>query len=196
MSHGRVHLTVASLSLFQGGRLERIFKSRFQEEKNMRTKYTGLIVIALTLGSPIAAAVWAADTHTKAADHLMVEANDLKWADVPTLPPGAKVAIIEGPPNEAVPFMMRLRFPANYKVPAHWHPAIEHLTVLSGTFNMGIGDKLDMTKTKALSPGGVMIIQPKIPHFAWTKEEVMVQVHGVGPWGVTYVDPADDPRKK
>jgi hypothetical protein len=196
MSHGRGHLTAASLSLFQGGNLERIFKSRFPEEKNMRTIYTRLIVIALTFGSPIPPAVWAADTHTKAADHLMVETNDLKWADVPTLPPGAKVAVIEGPPNEAVPFMMRLRFPANYKIPAHWHPAIEHLTVLSGSFNMGIGDKLDVTKTKALSVGGVMIIQPKIPHFAWTKEEVMVQVHGVGPWGITYVDPADDPKKK
>lgn len=162
----------------------------------MRTIYTGLIIITFTLGSPVVPAVWAADSHSMSRDHLMVEPNDLKWADVPTLPPGAKVAVIEGPMNEAVPFMMRLRFPANYKIPAHWHPAIEHLTVLSGTLNMGIGDKLDMTKTKALSPGGVMIIQPKIPHFAWTKEEVMVQVHGVGPWGVTYVEPADDPRNK
>ncbi len=162
----------------------------------MRTIQIGLIAMALTFSLHVVPASRAADSHTTSRDHVMVEPNDLKWDDVPTLPPGAKVAIIEGPPNEAVPFMMRLKFPANYKVPAHWHPAIEHLTVLSGTFNMGIGDKLDMTKTKALSPGGVMIIQPKIPHFAWTKEEVMVQVHGVGPWGVTYVDPTDDPRKK
>jgi len=168
----------------------------FREEKDMRTIQTGLIAIAFTFSLHIVPATWAADTHDKAGDHFMVEPNDLKWADVPTLPPGAKVAVIEGPLNEAVPFMMRLKFPANYKIPAHWHPAIEHLTVLSGTFNMGIGDKLDVTKTKTLSVGGIMIIQPKIPHFAWTKEEVMVQVHGVGPWGVAYVDPADDPRKK
>ncbi|HEY2989269.1 MAG TPA: cupin domain-containing protein [Candidatus Binatia bacterium] len=115
---------------------------------------------------------------------------------MPTLPPGAKVAVIEGPPNEAVPFIMRLKFPADYKIPAHWHPAIEHLTVLSGTFNMGIGDRLDPAKTKPLPVGGVMIIQPKIPHFGWTKEEVTVQVHGVGPWGVTYVESSEDPRKK
>jgi hypothetical protein len=166
------------------------------EEKNMRTIRAGLLAIAFILGPHIGPATWGADTHTKAPDHLMVQANDLIWADVPTLPPGAKVAVIEGPTNEAIPFMMRLKFPANYKIPAHWHPAIEHLTVVSGTFNMGIGDKLDPAKTKALSVGGVMIIQPKIPHFAWTKEEVIVQVHGVGPWGVTYVDPADDPRKK
>ena len=168
----------------------------FREEKDMRTIQIGLIAIAFAFSSHIVPATWAADTHDKAGDHFMVEPNDLKWADVPTLPPGAKVAVIEGPLNEAVPFMMRLKFPANYKIPAHWHPAIEHLTVLLGTFNMGIGDKLDVTKTKTLSVGGIMIIQPKIPHFAWTKEEVMVQVHGVGPWGVTYVDPADDPRKK
>jgi hypothetical protein len=167
-----------------------------REEKDMRIIQNGMIAIALTFSLDNIPATWAADTHNKASNHVMVEPNELKWADVPTLPPGAKVAVIEGPSNEAVPFMMRLKFPANYKVPAHWHPAIEHLTVLSGTFNMGIGDKLDMTKTKALPPGGVMIIQPKIPHFAWTKEEVMVQVHGVGPWGVIYVDPADDPRNK
>jgi quercetin dioxygenase-like cupin family protein len=162
----------------------------------MRIIQSGMIAIALTFSLDNVTTTWAADSHNEARNHVMIEPNDLKWADVPTLPPGAKVAVIEGPPNEAVPFMMRLKFPANYKVPAHWHPAIEHLTVLSGTFNMGIGDKLDVTKTKALPVGGVMIIQPKIPHFAWTKEEVMVQVHGVGPWGVTYVDQADDPRNK
>jgi quercetin dioxygenase-like cupin family protein len=162
----------------------------------MRTIQIGLIALAFTFSLHIVPVTQAADSHTMPRDHLMVEPNDLKWDDLPTLPPGAKVALIEGPASEPVPFMMRLKFPADYKVPAHWHPAIEHLTVLSGIFNMGIGDKLDVTKTKALSPGGVMIIQPKIPHFAWTKEEVIVQVHGVGPWGVTYVDPADDPRKK
>ncbi|MGH7768579.1 MAG: cupin domain-containing protein [Candidatus Binatia bacterium] len=162
----------------------------------MRTIVMGLLAIAFTLSAPAASETRAADGHGGSRDNEMVQPNDLKWADVPTLPPGAKVAVIEGPPNEAVPFIMRLKFPANYKIPAHWHPAIEHLTVLSGTFNMGIGDKLDPAKTKPLPVGGVMIIQPKIPHFAWTKEEVTVQVHGVGPWGVTYVDPSEDPRKK
>ena len=162
----------------------------------MKTIHVVAIAIMFAFGLLIAPATRAADSHSKAGDHLMVTPNDLKWDDVPALPPGAKVALIEGPLNEAVPFIMRLKFPANYKVPAHWHPAIEHLTVLSGTFNMGIGEKLDMSKTKPLSTGGVMIIQPKTPHFAWTQEEVMVQVHGVGPWGVTYVNPAEDPRKK
>ena len=128
--------------------------------------------------------------------HRMIAASDLKWDDVPSLPPGAKIAVIEGPMNEAVPFTFRLKFPANYSIPAHSHPAIERVTVLSGTFHMGAGDRLDSQKTMPLSPGDVMIMQPKTNHFAWTKEEVVVQLNGTGPWGVTYVNPADDPRKK
>lgn len=130
------------------------------------------------------------------AAHMMVMPGDLKWAEVPSIPPGAMIAVIEGPMNEPAPFTVRLKFPANYKLPAHWHPAIEHVTVISGTFNMGTGDKLDTSKTHALPPGAVAIMQPKTNHFAWTKEETVVQLHGVGPWGITYVNPADDPQKK
>lgn len=128
--------------------------------------------------------------------HQMLTPADLKWSDVPSLPPGAKIAVIEGKMGEAVPFTVRLRFPADYKIAAHWHPAVERVTVLSGTFNMGMGDKLDTSKTTALGPGGLAIMQPKTNHFAWTKEETIVQLHGIGPWGITYVNPADDPRNK
>ena len=132
----------------------------------------------------------------QSSGHKMISPNDLQWSDVPSLPPGAKIAVIEGPMNEAVPFTVRLKLPADYKVPAHWHPAIEHVTVISGTFNMGTGDKLDQSKTTPLSAGSVAIMQPKTNHFAWTKEETIIQAHGVGPWAVNYVNPADDPRNK
>ncbi|MFZ5510538.1 MAG: cupin domain-containing protein [Pseudomonadota bacterium] len=129
--------------------------------------------------------------------HVMVSPADLKWADLPSLPPGAKVAVLEGPMNEAVPFTARLRFPANYRIPAHWHPAIEHVSVLSGTFYMGVGDALDLSRGKAVPAGGFVVMQVKTPHFAYTtKEPVEVQLHGVGPWGITYLNPADDPRNK
>jgi hypothetical protein len=128
--------------------------------------------------------------------HMMVTPGELNWTDVASLPAGAKLAIIEGPVTEPVPFTFRLKLPANYQIPAHWHPAIEHVTVISGTFNMGVGDKLDTAKTKPLAAGSVAIMQPKTNHFAWTKEETIVQVHGMGPWGINYVNPADDPRKK
>jgi hypothetical protein len=147
-----------------------------------------LTVILTYLGASPAAA----ETST----HTMVTPGDLKWADVPSLPTGAKLAVIEGPLNEAVPFTMRIQLPANYQIPAHWHPAIEHVTVISGTVNMGMGDKFDRSKTKALSGGSVAIMQPKTNHFLWTDQAAVVQVHGVGPWAINYVNPADDPRKK
>jgi len=134
--------------------------------------------------------------HTDGGGHKMVTPDGLMWVDVPSLSPGAKLAVIEGPLNEAVPFTFRLQFPANYQIPAHWHPAVERVTVISGTVNMGIGDKLDRQKTKPLGPGSMAIMQPKTNHFLWTKEETVVQLNGVGPWGITYVNPADDPRKK
>ena len=128
--------------------------------------------------------------------HTMVTPAELSWTDVASLPAGAKLAVIEGPLTEAVPFTFRLKLPADYNIPAHWHPAIEHVTVIAGTFNMGLGDKLDTSKTKPLTAGSVAIMQPKTNHFAWTREETIVQVHGVGPWTINYVNPADDPRKK
>jgi quercetin dioxygenase-like cupin family protein len=132
-----------------------------------------------------------------AQEHKMTLPNDLKWEAVPSLPKGAQIAVIEGPMNQAAPFTVRLKFPANYRIPPHHHPAIERVTVLQGTFNMGIGEKFDQKAGHALPVGGVMIMQPKTPHFAWTgKDEVVVQLHGMGPWGVTYVNPADDPRKQ
>jgi hypothetical protein len=149
------------------------------------------LTVTLALACLGASAAWA-----QSGTHMMVTPDELKWTDVPSLPAGAKIAVIEGPLSEAVPFTFRLKFPANYQIPAHWHPAIEHVTVITGTFNMGTGDKLDRSKTKALSAGGVAIMQPKTNHFAWTKEESIVQVHGVGPWTINYVNQADDPRKK
>ena len=128
--------------------------------------------------------------------HKMVMPSDLKWANVPSLPPGAQISVIEGPMNEAVPFMIRLKFPKDYVIPAHSHPAIERVTVLSGTFHMGTGDKFDKTKTHALTAGAIGIMQPGTNHFAWTSDEVVVQLNGTGPWGIDYVNPADDPRKK
>jgi quercetin dioxygenase-like cupin family protein len=127
--------------------------------------------------------------------HIMLSPAELTWNDLPALP-GVKIAVIEGPLTEAVPIMFRLKFPANYQVPPHWHPGIEHVTIISGTLNMGMGDVFDRTKTRALTPGSVAIMPSGTRHFVWTSEETIGQVHSIGPWSVTYVNPADDPRKK
>jgi quercetin dioxygenase-like cupin family protein len=126
--------------------------------------------------------------------HMMKSPEELSWSDLPLLP-GVKIAVIEGPLSQAVPIMFRLKFPANYQVPPHSHPGIEHITIISGTLNMGMGDVFDKTKTRALTPGSVAIMPPGTHHFVWTSEETVGQVHSTGPWSVTYVNPADDPSK-
>lgn len=118
---------------------------------------------------------WGNPVLARSGDHMMAVPDDLTWTDVAPLPAGARLAVIEGPLTEAVPFTFRLKFPAGYMLAAHWHPAIEHVTVLSGTFNMGTGDKLEHSRTMALTPGSIAIMQPKTTHFAWTKEETLVR---------------------
>lgn len=147
------------------------------------------------LAALVAAAAGWSGVHAQPPAHRMVMPGDLKWSAVPSMPPGVQAALIEGPMNEAVPFTLRLKFPANYKLPPHWHPAVERVTVLTGTFHMGLGERFEQSKTHGLAPGAMMIMQPKTPHFAWTTQETIVQIHGTGPWGLTYVNPADDPRK-
>ena len=129
--------------------------------------------------------------------HVVVPAGEVQWAAAPpSLPAGAQAAVLEGNPAEAGPFTMRLRMPANYKIPPHWHPGIEHVTVLSGTLHIGLGEKWDETKGKTLSAGSFAVMPPQMNHFAWTTQETVIQLHGSGPWGITYLNPADDPRNQ
>jgi hypothetical protein len=155
------------------------------------------LLIAAAIAVPAMLTAPAAWSQAAAHPHGMVLAkpDELKWVEVPSLP-GAKVAVITGPMNQAVPFTIRIRFPDNYKVAPHWHPAIEHVTVLSGVFKVGHGEKFDESKLTALTAGSMAIMQPRTPHFVLTQGETIVQLHGVGPWGVHYVNPDDDPTKK
>ena len=118
-----------------------------------------------------------------------------KWADLPVLP-GVKIAVLDGNPAQAGPFVYRLSFPANAKVPPHYHPITENATVVSGTVNLGHGDMLDPAKTTKYPAGSFIIVPANMHHYAWTDGETVVQVHGVGPTSITFVNPADDPRKK
>jgi len=95
-----------------------------------------------------------------------------------------------------VPFTYRLKIPDGYNIPPHFHPADGHLTVIAGTLNIGFGDKLDVKATKAMPAGSFIVIPRGAHHFYWTRGETIVQSHGIAPWGVAYVNPADDPRKR
>jgi hypothetical protein len=118
------------------------------------------------------------------------------WTDgPPSLPKGAKFAVLEGDPAKEGPFVMRLKFPDGYRIPPHTHPKAERLTVLSGSFNIGMGDKFDLAKGKPMPAGTFGTWMAGMKHFVWVKGETVVQLHGNGPWAIEYVNPADDPRK-
>jgi len=130
------------------------------------------------------------------AEHVVLGPADLKWQPAPpALPPGAQVAMLEGDPTAAGPFTMRVKIPANYQVPPHWHPADEHVTVISGSFHVAMGDHFDKSNGKEAPAGGFALMPAGTHHFAWTTEETVIQVHATGPWAINYVNPADDPRK-
>jgi anti-sigma factor ChrR (cupin superfamily) len=130
------------------------------------------------------------------ADGSVVTADGIKWgAAPPVLPKGAQFAVVAGDPSKDGPYVVRLKMPANYRIPAHNHPTAENVTVLSGNFHLGMGDKLDEAKGQELTAGGFAEAAPKMNHFAWTTAETVVQVHGQGPFAITYVNASDDPSK-
>jgi hypothetical protein len=155
--------------------------------KHVSTSFVLACALCTLLGGPSMA--------QHAGEHVMLDPLELIWNDLPSLP-GVKIAIIEGALNQAVPIMFRLKFPANFKVPPHWHPGIEHITIISGALHMGIGSVFDTSKTRALKTGSISIMQPGTHHYVWTSEETIGQVHSIGPWSVNYVNPADDPARK
>lgn len=133
-----------------------------------------------------------------AADHIMKVPDELKWTEGPkSLPEGAQVTVIEGDPAKKGPFTLRLKLPADYTIMPHWHPAIEHVTVIEGEFYMGAGEKLDKSKANLLPEGGFAVMPVKFNHFAFTANQPsVIQLHGIGPWEIIYVNSEDDPRKK
>jgi quercetin dioxygenase-like cupin family protein len=138
------------------------------------------------------------DSHGAAKGHHMVTPHDLKWGPgSAALPPGAKLAVVSGDPSKAgAPYVIRVKMPDGYRVAPHWHPVDENVTVLHGTLGMGLGDKFDPRAGKELPAGSFSRMPKGVRHFAWAKGETTIQVHGVGPFEIHYVNPKDDPRKK
>jgi quercetin dioxygenase-like cupin family protein len=152
---------------------------------------------ALFLGLLMCGSIGRALADDPPGTHTMVTPNELKWGDAPPiLPPGAKLAVLAGDPGKAGLFIVRLKFPSGYKIPAHWHPTDENITVISGSFAAGMGDKLDLSKLTALPPGGFATMPAKMHHFAVAQKETIIELTAIGPFQMTYVNPADDPTKK
>jgi quercetin dioxygenase-like cupin family protein len=137
----------------------------------------------------------AKDEKATGPQHSAYNQSELKWGDAPpSLPKGAKLVVLNGDPGKAGPFVIRDKFPAGYKVSPHFHGQDENLTVISGTLVMGTGDKADEKGGHALKAGGYSYMPAKTHHYVIAKSDTVIQVSGTGPFDVTYINPADDPR--
>lgn len=167
------------------------------------SKSAFLILIALLIGGvggyfmSQRAATPPAPEKTMEKKHILLSPEELQWKAAPaSLPAGAEITVIEGTPSQPGAFTMRLKLPANYRVSPHSHPADEHVTVISGTFYMGMGDVFDENVMTKLPTGGFAMMPAGTHHFARTGSDgATVQLHGIGPWGLTYVNPEDAPKK-
>ena len=129
--------------------------------------------------------------------HVMFAPADAKWGDPPPVfEKGASFTVVSGNPGAPGTFVVRLKMPAGYTIKPHWHPTDENVTVLSGTFSLGMGEKFDKVTMKDLPAGGFALLPAEMRHYAVAKTAAVVQVHGQGPFALTYVNPADDPSKR
>lgn len=136
-------------------------------------------------------------TPAKNPTHVATTAAELKWGDPPPVfEKGATFTLISGNPGAPGPYVVRLKMPAGYKINPHWHPTDENVTVIAGTFMIGMGEKFDKATMKELPAGGFVLLPAEMRHYAMAKTPAIVQVHGMGPFQLTYVNPADDPSTR
>jgi len=161
-----------------------------------RYRTIAFVTIAL-IGATFIYRSQAADKSSAGAHHVMLTPGEIKWGPFPALGPGIQLAILSGDPfKPGSPFIFRLEMPGGTKVPAHWHPVDEHVTVISGIFFFGTGEKFDTNAMRALPAGSYAFMPKRARHFALAKGDTVVQVNGVGPFKIIYVNPADDPSRK
>jgi quercetin dioxygenase-like cupin family protein len=158
----------------------------------MKTLVTVVTAGALVLGGTFTGA------HAQGSPHVISTPAEAKWGPAPPLvPAGAQIAVLAGDPGKSAPYTVRLKFPANYAIPAHSHPADENVVLVSGALTFGMGDKLDKKApgNKKLTPGGFALMPAQMNHFAYTgKQATTILLYGIGPLDFKYVNPADDPR--
>jgi quercetin dioxygenase-like cupin family protein len=150
----------------------------------------------------VATAAWSAVTsgpapaqHKQTSGIALFPPDRMKWQKgPPSLPKGASIAVLEGDPSKEGPFVFRLKLPDGYRVPPHTHAKTERVTVISGTFHVGMGGQFDPQAAKPMPAGTYGYWEAGMAHFVWAQGETLLQFHGMGPWSIQYVDPRDDPR--
>ena len=166
----------------------------------MRSGNQGEVRLKITVSALLSAVVLAcfvAAAPSLAADtHTILTPSEIKWGPGPPfMRPGVQAAVLFGDPSKKGLFVIRLKFPKGYRLPPHFHPVNEIVEIISGTSQFGMGEKADPSKTQTLPAGSFFFMPPRMPHYAFFEEETIIQINTIGPWGVTYVNPADDPRK-
>jgi quercetin dioxygenase-like cupin family protein len=164
-------------------------------EVSMRSVRLPILIGAVVLlTGAVASSQTATPTQPTHAAHHVVSAKAINWGAAPL--PGAQLVVLHGDPGKAGEFVIRIKLPSDAKVPPHWHPTDEHLTVISGTFLIGQGEKFDAAAVKPMVAGDYGFMPKEMRHFALTKGETIVQVSGMGPFVINYVNPQDDPKNK
>lgn len=162
----------------------------------MKSRFYFTIALVATLC--FAAMVFAAGPHPDAHDQNAFTPKTVPWGPPPpSVSPGAQLAVLEGKPaGSSGDYTVRLKMPDGYRIAPHWHPQRENVTVISGTFKVGMGDTFDTSKMTVFPAGSFAFLDPQMHHYAMASGEVIVQVHGTAPFQINYVNPADDPGKK
>jgi quercetin dioxygenase-like cupin family protein len=154
-------------------------------------------MVFLSASASIAAASLASTAMSQTIDNKLVTPAEIQWRPAPAvLPAGAQGALLYGDPTKDGLFSMRFKLPKGYRVPPHTLSKAGLFTVISGTFRIGMGERDDRSKAKAMPAGSFIALAPGTPHFVAVDEETVVQLNNIGPWVITYIDPKDDPRQK
>ncbi|QDZ02364.1 cupin domain-containing protein [Nitratireductor mangrovi] len=143
----------------------------------------------------IATAMLAAPVALAEDDHVLIESDAFEYQAGPaSIDEGAEFAVLYGDPGSDGVFAMRLRLPDGFHIAPHQHTQPEIVTVISGTFRLGMGEEADPEATTALEPGGFFAYPPGMVHYAYAEGETVIQLNSTGPWTITYVRDEDDPR--
>jgi hypothetical protein len=134
------------------------------------------------------------DDQGKPIPPTVITPDTLIWGTFDAFPPGAEAAILSGDPRESGPFILRVKIPAHYKVPPNRQTVKIYVTVLSGSYSIGVGNKFNPKNGKTLPSTGSVVIPANTPLYFWSKSGAVLEVHGIGPWDIHYVNSADDPR--
>lgn len=158
----------------------------------MKFALSVLLTSVVAIATPNSAAIaQTADTHK------LVSPQEMTWAPgPPSIPPGAQTVLLYGDPGKEGLFAMRLKLPNGYHIPPHTHPKPEVVTVMSGTIRLGMGKTADQSKAQAMPAGSFFALAPGMEHYVFADGETVIQLNSNGPWGLTYVNPKDDPRQK